>query len=308
MMRFLSHAACAAGLAVLLTACGGGTNQVEAFVPSRVLAFGDEHSSFAAGGRKYSVNAIGATGAGIDCEAHPLWIQSVAALYGYKYAECLGSATEAKALTRAAPGATVAELKLQVDAQAAAGFTSKDLALVLVGLHDVRQIYEGRLAGETEDALIAKARQRGTDYAAQVNRMVDLGARVIVATAPDLGITPYGLAKGTTEAGLLTRLSAAFNGRMRVNILNDGRFVGLVLADELLQSAVQVPSAYGLSNVIAEACRGTAPLPNCDANTASLVDGASVGGWLWADSLRFGVTAHTQLGVVAGARAQSNPF
>lgn len=307
-MRNLIHATWLA-TTLLLASCGGGTRQVEIFTPARVLAFGDEHSYLTPTGRKYSLNAVTAEDATvISCDANPLWTQAVANAYGFRFAGCLGTATEAKAIARATPGATVADLATQVDAQAAAGFAAKDLAMVMIGLHDVRQIYEGRASGESEESLIAKARAAGEQYAAQVNRLVNLGAKVIVATAPDLGITPYGKAKGTTEAALLTRLSAAYNGRMRVSILNDGRFIGLVLADELLQSAVQVPSAYGLSNVTDATCRTTVALPNCDNIAAHLADGASAAGWLWADNLRFSVTAHYQLGVVALARAQSNPF
>ncbi len=308
MKRLLRSAVAAACAAVLMAACGGGVSQVEAFVPERIYAFGDEHSVLTDAGRKYSINALASGSTGIDCESNPLWIQTVANVYGYRFKQCQGTATEARAITLASAGATVATLTAQIDAQAAAGFASKGLALVLVGLHDVRQIYEARAVGETEDALQAKARQRGVDLAQQVNRLIGLGLKVIVATAPDLGVTPYGRAKGTTDAALLTRLSNSFNGRLRVNILNDGRFVGLVLADETVQSAVQVPEAYGLTDVKTAACRSTAALPNCDNNSASIADGASQSAWLWADDLRFGVVAHLQIGNIAASRAQTNPF
>jgi outer membrane lipase/esterase len=302
--RLVASAWCAAAL---LSACGGGTSSFEAFQPGRVLAFGDEISTLAPDGRKYALNALKADGS-IDCESNPIWIQSVANLYGFRFAQCLGTATEAKAITRAAPGANVADVTAQIDAQVAAGVRDKDLALVLVGLNDVRQIYEGRAAGESEDLLLARARERGILAGLQVNRLVALGARVIVATAPDLGVTPYGRAKGTADAALLTRLSAAFNGRIRVTILNDGRFVGLVLADEMLQTAVAVPAAYGLTDAITPACRSTNALPNCNADAASLVEGASATAWLWADDLRFGTIGQLQLGNIAASRAQLNPF
>ncbi len=309
MKRFFRFALALVGASVLMVGCGGGTSQIEPFIPERVLAFGDELSSFAPDGRKYSVNALNADGSGaIDCASNPLWIQSVVSLYDYRFPECLGTAAQAKAFTRAVPGATVAGVKAQIDAQAAAGFAAKDLAIVMAGLNDVRQIYEARAAGESEDQLIARARERGTELAAQVNRLVNLGAKVVVSTMPDLGITPYALAKGATEAGLLKRLSAAFNGRLRVGILADGRFVGLALADELLQSAVTVPTAYGLTNVVDAACLSTVVLPNCTTAASSLVSGATPDSWLWADSLRFGPAAHRQLGLVAASRARSNPF
>lgn len=303
----LRLAACLAALISLLTACGGGTSQLEAFVPGRVIAFGDEHSAFTAAGRKYSVNAL-ATDGTIDCETNPLWIQTVATVWGYKYAQCQGTATEVKAFTRAAVGATVADVATQIDAQAALGFVQQDLVLMMAGLHDVRRIYESRTSADTEAQLIDRARAAGIAMGQQVNRVIGLGPKVIVATMPDLGLTPYALAKGTADAGLLTRLSAAFNGRLRVTILNDGRYVGLVLADEMLQSAVQVPAGYSLTNVVDAACKTSAALPDCTTDATSLVDGASASTWLWADSLRFGPTAHRQIGTIAASRAQTNPF
>jgi phospholipase/lecithinase/hemolysin len=294
-------------LTTLLAACGGGTSQVEVFIPDRILVFGDEHSSLTADGRKYSVNAV-KTDNSIDCEGNPLWIQTVATVYGYAFKECPGTNTQSRAVTYAVPGATVADVIQQIDAQAALGFASKDLVLIMAGLNDVLQIYAARTPADTEEALLAAAQARGVALAQQVNRMVGLGAKVIVATMPDVGITPWAIAKGAAEAGLLKRLSAAFNGRLRVNILNDGRFVGLVLLDEALQSAVQVPGAFGLLNVKDAACRDTVLLPDCNAVTASLVDGASASTWLWADLLHFGPTGQRQLGVIASTRAQTNPF
>lgn len=298
--------ALAAAAGMLISACGGGTTQVDPFVPTRYIAFGDEMSAFTSDGRKYAVNAYDSAGTALDCKLNPLWIQAVATAYGFTFAQCPAGTTDAKAITRATPLARVADLKLQVDAQELAGFTSKDLVTVLVGMHDVKQIYEGRGAS-TEEALLEQARERGVEIAAQVNRMVGLGAKVVVSTAPDVGLTPYGLAQGADGAALLTRLTLALNGRLRVNILNDGRYVGLVLADEFVQTAVKFPSIYGLADgngVTKAAC--SAALPDC--TTLTLVEGASVNGWLWADELRLGALGHRQLGAQAAARAQTNPF
>lgn len=307
MKRLFRLAVAALSVPVLLAACGGGSSQVEAFLPDRVIAFGDEHSVFTSDGRKHTVNALKTDGSGaVDCDVHPLWIQTVASVYGYRFSQCPGTLTEFKAVTRAVAGATVAGLRAQIDVQAAAGLNAKDMVLMMAGANDVRQIYEARAAGESDELLIARASERGIEYGNQVNRVVALGPRVIVTTITDLGITPYGLARGSTEAALLTRLSAAFNARMRVTILNDGRFVGLVLADEVLQSAYQVPSAYGISNVNTAICRSSAVLPDC--STTTLVDGANVTQYLWADALRFSQVIHAQIGTIAAARAQQNPF
>lgn len=297
-------AACAAG--VLLAACGGGTSQVDPFVPDRYIAFGDELSAFTSDGRKWSINAYNSAGTAFDCTLHPLWIQSVAEIHDMKFAQCPAGTADAKAETVAVDGATVAGLKAQIDARAPAPFTEKVLVTVLVGMHDVKEIYDNR-GSKTDAELLEEARQRGVDLAAQVNRLVGLGAKVIVSTAPDVGLTPWALSKGAVDAALLTELTLALNGRLRVNMLNDGRYVGLVLLDEQTQTAVRYPSLFGLSdgNGVKQAACAVA-LPDCSPLT--LVTGASADNWMWADELRFGIAMHRNLGSLAAARARYNPF
>ena len=45
---------------------------------------------------------------------------------------------------------------------------------------------------------------------------------------------------------------------LRIAVLNDGRFVGLALADEMVQAMVKVPSAFGVANVTDGACASAA--------------------------------------------------
>ena len=305
--RLLGVAALATTLALGLTSCGGGTSQVEAFVASRLITFGDEMSVITPAGRKYAVNALAADGTTPDCKALPIWTQLVANVYGFGFAECPVDTGTQKAVARAQAGARAADLKTQVQAQVAAGgFAAKDLVTVMIGTHDVRDLYQqSQGAGApSRDALIEQARQRGVEIARQVNALVDLGAKVIVATIPDVGLSPWGIGQGTAGAALLTELTAALNGRIRVNILNDGRSVGLVLGDELSQTAARVPAAYALTNATAAAC--TVAPPAC--TTATLASGATADAWLWADSTWFAAGGHRQLGALAEARARLNPF
>lgn len=290
-----------------LASCGGGTSQVEAFVPLRLITFGDEMSAFTADGKKYAVNGLAADGTTPDCKALPIWTQVVANVYGFGFAECPVGTGEQKAIARAKPGARAADLKTQVQAQVSAGgFADKDLVTVMIGTNDIRDLYEQSRAASapSKDALLEAARQRGVEIATQVNALVDRGAKVIVVTIPDVGLSPWGLAQGATGASLLTELTAALNGRIRVNILNDGRFVGLVLGDEFSQTAARVPVAYSLTNATTAAC-AVAP-PAC--TSATLASGATADGWLWADSTWLATGGHRQLGALAEARARLNPF
>jgi outer membrane lipase/esterase len=306
----LGRFAIGAALTAALVACGGGTSQVEEFKPGKYVAFGDEASTLTSNGRRYTVNALNTAGTAVDCRLEPIWVQSVATQFGFVFAQCNPEASaELKAIMRAAPGAKVDDVRLQIDAQVAAGgFAQKDLVTVLVGTHDVLELY-ARYGASNEEQLTAEARVRGERLAAQVNRLVELGARVIVSTMPDLGVTPYALQQkaaftDTDRAALLSRLSAAFNARLRVTILNDGRFVGLVLADELTQSMSRLASAYGVSNATDALC--TVALPDC--TSATLVPSGTSATYLWADNLQLTYAGQQRLGALAVDRAIGNPF
>ena len=301
-------ALCAAVLAAL-AACGGGSTQQTAFKPTRVIAFGDESSVITSSSRKYAVNALDAND-GIDCATNPIWVQTVASIYGYVFAECNPSASAlVNALGRAAPGAKIDDVRAQIDTQVATGgVASTDLVLLLAGANDVLALYT-QFPSRSEADIIDDAKALGLRLASQANRLVDQGARVIISTVPDMGLTPYGVAQkaafnDTDRAALLTRITSALNAQMRVNILNDGRFVGLVLADEMVQAMVRSPISFSLTNAVDPAC--TVALPNC--TTKTLVDTATAATWLWADATRLSAGGQTRLGLLAQQRAQGNPF
>jgi outer membrane lipase/esterase len=295
-------------LALVLAACGGGVAQYEPFVPQRMFAFGDESSLLLPGGRKYAVNVLGDDGE-LDCRAQPVWTQGLAASFGFVFEECNPAGLEPKAFMRAAVGAKIEDLGAQIDVQVAAGgYNSKDLTMVMLGTHDVLELYEAYPA-RSADELLVEARQRGQRLGLQIDRLVLLGARVIVATIPDLGLTPYALAQraqhtDTDRAALLSQLTFQLNAGMRVSILNDGRYIGLVLGDEMTQAMVDQPGSFALTNVSTGVC--STPLPLC--STATLVPGGSPITYLWADDLRLAFTGHQTLTTMADTRARNNPF
>ena len=130
-------------------------------------------------------------------------------------------------------------------------------------------------------------------------------------TVPDLGLSPYALAQNTTSgdptrSALISELVAVFNNRMSVELINDGRLIGLVYADIEVQNNVKFPSNYGLINVNAAACLASAPLPGC--TTATLATDASPTTYLWADALMLSPSGQARLGLLAQSRARSNPF
>ena len=295
--------------AALLAGCGGGTSQYEPFLPDQYVAFGDESSVILADGRRYTVNPLTAEGA-IDCATEPIWTQAVANQYGFVFQECNpGNSGTVKAEMRAVAGARIDDLKTQIDNQIArGGFAAKSVVTILVGANDVLDLY-ATYPQQTEEQLAAELGARGTQLGQQVNRLVELGVRVIVSTVPDMGLTPYALAEkskfsDTDRSALLTRLTAALNSKLRTTILNDGRFVGLVLGDEAVQAVARYTTIYGVNDATTAVC--TVALPDC--TTQTLVASGTSATWLWADDRRLAYGGQIRLGTLAVARATGNPF
>ncbi len=290
--------------------CGGSTTQYETFRPGRVLAFGDDASVLTPSGQRYGVNGLNADTNQVDCTQFPLWIQSVAGLYGFTFAQCNPTSVfDPKARTYATVGAKVADVAAQVEAQVAAGgFRDNDLALVLAGTNDVLDLY-GQYPLRPEASLLEDARERGRRMAQVVNRLVDLGAKVIVSNLPDMGLSPYAAQQAAANpdidrAAMISRITAAFNEQLGANVLLDGRYVGLMQTDLRVQAANRSPGSVGLTNATNVAC--TVALPNC--TTATLVTGASAEQYLWADATRLAPGGQNLLASLAVLRAQRNPF
>ena len=282
-----------------LASCGGGTQQIEPFHARLVVFVGDETVGLVPGGKRYGINGVDANNA-IDCPQLPIWSQQLASSYGIGADVCNGPG--APGVTRAVPNAKATDLDAQISAQLATGVTSKDLFVVMVGLNDIIERYEaGAGCGDAELAA------RGHHVAEQVNRLVAAGARVLVSTVHDLGLTPYARAKDALAAGQSTRLTCltdTFNARVRVDILQDGRFIALVLADDTTKAILRNPGGVGLANVTDVAC--AVALPDC--TTGTLVAGATPGTHLWADDRHFGPTMNNQLASLAIQRTHNSPF
>jgi len=296
-----------------LGGCGGGVEQVDAFVADRVIVFGDESSALTSDGRRWGINGLDASGTRIDCEAEPLWVQSVASLYGYRFAACIEGVpdSEPRALMYAQADSKVADLSGQIDnLRSTTRIRNRDLALVMAGANDIWALYE-QFPGRGEADLLSEARARGEQLANAVNGLIALGARVILVTLPDLGLSPDARAQSLLHAGtgfdraaLVSRLVAAFNERLILKVVQDGRQIGLALWDQTMLAVARDPGSYGFSNISDAAC--TRRLPDC--TTATLTQGATSDSYLWADGRRLSPGAHAQIASLALARARGNPF
>ena len=221
------------------------------------------------------VNAtVSATDPTIDCTANPLWIQTVAAVWGLVFPQCnigtpvptdtgvvtrLAPVVDPQSRIRAALGARTADLAAQIDAQVAdSPIRDGNVATVLVGLYDVLAEY-AQYPAVGEPQLIANLTAEGAALGLQVNRLADLGARVIVSTVPDIAFSPFSLAErashvDTDRAVLIQRLVDAFNTSFRNTIVNDGRQIGLVLLDNFVEAVARNPSLNNFGNVVTGVC------------------------------------------------------
>ena len=301
-----------AALAVL-AACGGGTEQIEPFSPTRIIALGDEWSLITPEGKKHSIIALNATTGALECENNPIWVQTLAASFSLVFAECNPSKVAApQGLMRAQVGAKVADFKVQIDSLLAAGIGPRDLISVLVGVNDVMELY-AKYPAQSKGALLAEARARGKAMGGQVNRLARADGRIILSTLPDMGFSPLAAVDNkldATRAQFLSDLTREFNLEMRVEIINDGRLIGLVLADENTQVIARYPSSFGISNFTNAACLTTPALPDCTVKTLTpeATKDNSWNSYLWATDRLYAPAGHLQIGRMAATRARNNPF
>ncbi len=309
----------AVGALAALASCGGGTYQVTAFVPARILTFGDESSRFeGAQGLKYSINGVVQDTRQIDCTQSPIWNQALANSYGLIYAACNPNASsETNAVDLTTVGGTVDDVVQKVAAfQAGDTFNGNDIVTIWVGMHDVLSDYQANATGD-ETVLLSDMKTQGTTLANLVNSIASAGAKVILLTIPDMSYTPYAWTESQRgdfdRLKLLSDMSTQFNLGLRSNIINDGSKIGLVLVDDLVRNATRSPGSFGLISLDNQsfACLDTAPLPTCTPDT--LRNDPSTGqvataNFMWADATHLGPVLHGQIGSQAVGRAHSNPF
>jgi outer membrane lipase/esterase len=297
----------------LLAACGGGTEQIDPFNPSRIIALGDEYSLITPEGKKYTINALNATTGALECQNNPIWVQTLAASFGLVFAECNpNKVTAPQGLMYAQAGAKVADVKLRIDSLLVGGIGPKDLVTVLVGVNDVMELY-AKYPAQSKEALLSQARERGKALGAQVNRLANANGRIILSTLPDVGFSPLAAIDAKRDATLpqfLSDLTREFNLEMRVEIINDGRLIGLVLTDENTQVIARYPSSFGISNFVDAACLPTPALPDCTTKTliAAATTSDSWSSYLWATDRLYAPAGHAQMGQMAATRARNNPF
>jgi hypothetical protein len=299
-------------VASALSSCGGGT-QIEAFVPNRIIVFGDENNVIDSAGRKYSINGLNATSGALDCTVNPIWIQSMATAYGFVFPDCNPTNRATTSRIYAVADSKTADVKTQIDGFLAAGgvFNPKDLVLMMSGQNDVWEQYALYPATPIE-TLNAELTRRGVAYAQQVNRIAGLGAKIVVPKLFQLGWTPFAGTEQVTQTtgdnrvNVIRSLVKSFNDGWFATLVNDANHIGQFDPDQNFSPIVANAGNAGLSNSRTAACLATAVLPNC--NSQTLIPGATATSYLWADAKRLGYQGHLQLSSLAFTRSNGNPF
>jgi phospholipase/lecithinase/hemolysin len=252
------------------------------------------------------------------CASNQVWVQQLAYSYGFAFPACATTGYSANSVMSAQAGAQATQLTAQVTAFLASdAFASNDLVTVMVGTNDII------FAAENSPDAAAAVRAAGEQVGAEVVRITNRGAKVIVSTVPNLGLAPYAISREAATPGTVARMSSLseqFNDALRLKlreVRDGGRAAGLVLADELVRAMVGNLAGYGLVNATLPVCplAGANALPNCDMTniTPAAIDPAATTtnygyDWLWADDRHLGANAQSRLGALAVNRSRSNPF
>jgi len=299
--------------AALLAGCGGGsTQQIDPFAPTRIITFGDESGAILQTGKKYTINGVATDTQLPDCRLNPVWSQVVASGFGFVYPQCNSDFVALpQGVMYAAAGVKVADVRDKIDQHLSNDrFGPKDLVTIMVGVNDIVELYR-QFPLQSRESLIGEAKARGKLLADQVNRIANANGRVVVSTIFDVGLTPFGQKEREQQTDIdraifLDDLSTAFNTSLRLNVLNDGRLVGLVLTDETVQQIARFPGAFGYTDVTHAACRIDVAPQDC--TTSTLQSDASASQWLWAGDTLLGPNAQSRIGTMYLSRARNNPF
>jgi len=304
MRRTALVAACASAL--LLAACGSSTTE-SAITPDRFIAFGDAYSDIGQKGSRYTVNNDTVNNWTLQLASHYQKSLAPVSAGGLSYAQ--GNARIA-AQPDAAGDATTPTITTQIDRfLASQTFAPNDIVLLNGGISDLIVGMAAVRAGTLSAAdYVAQARQNGKDLAAQILRLVNAGApHVVVSGSYDLGKTPWAIAIG--QETLLSEASSRFNEALLVAINDLGAHVLYIDSAYYVNLYTSAPSSFSFSYPKTAVCTsvdagngigtGTGQVNSALCTPSTLLAGADVNLYVFADNVYLSPSAHRQLGTYA---------
>jgi len=299
--------------AALLAACGSGTVD-SAISPSRFVVFGDGLSDVGQTGAQFTVN---------DGSVNT-WGQQLASRYGRTIVAAsaggTGYATGNARITLkpdAAGSSSTRTVTEQITAFLAAGAPQgNDLLIVSGGVSDIvagLATYRSAIAADGSAAAATAAstqftnasKQAGTELAAQVQRVVNAGAKYVIVTGTyDLGRTP--LAAATGQATVLNAASTAFNTALLLGIADLGTNVLFVDAAFYYNLITGLPGSYSFNDSTTVVCNsvdagpgigiGAGQVSSAKCNTGTIANNLNYNLYEFADAVYFTPQANRLFG------------
>ncbi|WP_460483232.1 SGNH/GDSL hydrolase family protein [Comamonas humi] len=325
MRRTFAIAACAS--ATLLAACGGSST-ADSVTPTRIISFGDTVSDLGQGpsGSRYSVNNGSINN----------WIAEVADRYGISVAAAnAGGAGYARGNARVsladATGVTNApSVTQQVDAYlAGGGFTSTDFVFIGGGQSDIVAGMNEYLAGtKTQEQFTADMVTAAEQLAGQVDRLVNAGApHVLVSQSPNVGRSLWAAQLNniyptatTKPSDVLETAVTKFNQTVQLAV---GKYSGTKVLFVDLQGFFNSISGElggtpgsGFSKNTEPVCTsvdasnglgiGLNQINSLLCNDSTLIPGATLSAYVFADPLNYTPEAHVVVGDRVYNRIKAN--
>ena len=126
-----------------------------------------------------------------------------------------------------------------------------------------------------------------------VAQLQNAGARyVMVATVPDLGVTPAFRALGTTAQAQGTALTTTYNNALFGGLASNGLRVIPLDTFNLIREIAAAPSAYGFGNITGTACQPQITANSLTCNPTSYVTPDAPNTYLFADGVHPTSRAH----------------
>lgn len=312
-LRRTAVLAVACASAALMAACGSGTVD-SAISPSRFVVFGDGLSDVGQTGKRYTIN---------DGSVN-IWAAQLAARYGVTItAASAGGSGYAVGNARvtlhpdAAGVASTPTVTEQITTFLAAGAPqSSDLVMVGGGTSDILAgfaTYRAAVAANTSAATAtaaatafnAAATTAGNELATQVRRVVNAGARYVMATGTyDLSRSP--LATVTGLGSVLGTASTAFNTAFLLGIADLGSNVLFVDAAFYYNNITGLPGSYSFTDSTTVLCTsvdsgagigtGNGQISSALCNTGTLKSGLDPLQYEFADNVYFSPQAQRLFG------------
>lgn len=269
----------------LLSACGSGST-FEPLKPTRVASFGDGLSDVGQTGGRFTVNDGTAS----------IWVERVATSYGNtltaKISGGLGFA-QGKSLIDTGANSVADQITAFLGANT---IGARDLLIIDAG---VAQLAALAIANPTDNAALnAAAAASGRALAAQVQRLTAAGGKhVVIASAPDLGKTPFAAAQ--SRAAALTAATRAFNDGLKIALSGVTAEVLYIDNEAYVNTLHATPSTLGTGGTSILAACAAATFNTTSCTTATLNTGVTAATYnlsLYADDRHLTPAAHRLLG------------